>query len=284
MAADLKQIHPVVVTAPTARNGITLLQRLLNSSRQIIVYGENKHLCEHATCLVYSAAGIHTSGAAELGLARKRFLTETTEFWSSSLWPDTGLYLQRTIEGFARLVDVYEVCSQRYGFSRWGIKHPFSSLVDFDRFFSLLPAGQFIYVYRNPFDVARSAKARQFATTPADFVRLASNWRESVAAVRRAQRANLLVIKYEALVADPEPWLARIEEFTGIYNIDRSVMHRRFNTFCGPTECGCSPTEYIPPAPLTDAEAGLLREHAADLLAEEGYMDTPCSELAAALV
>ena len=41
LAKLVKQMTPVFLVAPTARNGITLIQRLLNTTRQIIVYGEN---------------------------------------------------------------------------------------------------------------------------------------------------------------------------------------------------------------------------------------------------
>jgi hypothetical protein len=273
--------RPVVVTAPTARNGITLLQRLLNSTRQIIVYGENKHLCEQVPNAVFTAAEIHNSARADIERARARFLTETTEFWSSTLWPDTGAYLQGAVEGFRRLVHVYQTCSEQYGFPRWGIKHPFSNLIQFDRFFSLLPGALFIYVYRNLFDVARSSKARQFAKTAEDLERLASNWREGVYAVRRVRHKNLLVVRHEDLVADPQQWLARLEDFTGLRTIDRTVMDRKFNTFQGPAQFGYSPTEYIAPVRLTEAEAALLEKHAGDVLAEEGYVNQPRDEHAA---
>ena len=38
---------PIFITAPSARNGVTLIQRLLNSTRQIMVFGENTLLVDH---------------------------------------------------------------------------------------------------------------------------------------------------------------------------------------------------------------------------------------------
>jgi hypothetical protein len=273
MTRKYGDLRPVIVTAPTARNGITLIQRLLNSTRQIIVYGENKHLCEWIPELVFNVAGIHAKLRQNVEEVRQRFLTDTTEFWSSTLWPDTGLYYRETLVGFYRLLEVYQECSQRYGFQRWGLKHPFNSPAHLERFMTLVPQGLFIFIYRNLYDVARSSKARRFAQTPEDFAQMATNWRTGLCAARAAQRPNLLMVRMEDLVADPEPWITNLEQFTGVHNVDRTVMSRKFNTFRGPTQQGYSPTEYIEPEPLTETEAAMLDKHAGDVLAEEHYTD-----------
>jgi hypothetical protein len=273
MVIPFDQIKPAMITAPTARNGITLLQRLLNSSRQMIVYGENKHLCELLPQMVHLAHGVHVQNGPGIEKTRNRFLNETTEFWSSGLWPDTKMYLDLSVETFCRYIRLYQTCSERYGFKRWGIKHPFTNVAIFDRFYSLLPHGRFIYIYRNLFDVARSSKARKFIKTPADFGNLAQTWQESVRVVRGTRADNLLVIKYEELLEQPQEWIARIESFIGITNIDPEVMKTKYNTFREPAEGGYSATEYIPPESLSQEEVAILRAVAADALAAEGYSD-----------
>ena len=50
----VQNLQPVFITAPTARNGVTLVQRLLNSSKQIIVYGENTDFMSVLPKLVHS--------------------------------------------------------------------------------------------------------------------------------------------------------------------------------------------------------------------------------------
>ena len=278
MSLPFEQIHPVIVTAPTARNGVTLLQRLLNSSRQIIVYGENKHFCELMPHVVFSANQVHVTNHDELERSRHRFLHETTEFWSSNLWPNTGGYLRQAMEAFRAFVRYYQSCSEEYGYPRWGLKHPFTNVQVLDRFFSLLPTGRFIYIYRNLFDVARSSKARKFATTPQDFAALATSWSDSLRVLRRTRADNLLVIKYEELLSRPAEWIARIEGFVGIQGIKPEVMNKKFNTFRGEPKNGHSPTEYIEPAALTDQERGNLCQYAAEMLAAENYADSAAPE------
>lgn|GEM_PF-946639 len=272
MSLTFDQIQPVVITAPTARNGITLLQRLLNSSRRIIVYGENKHFCETLPTLVQECQEIaHQYGQCQEATRRRFF--QTTEFWSSALWPDADLYARQMEVAFREFVVLYQRCSEQYGFQRWGIKHPFTTVRDLDRFLTLLPSGRYIYIYRNLYDVARSAKARKFARTPQDFAILATHWKESVGALLNTTLENMLVIKYEEFVADPQPWLKRIEKHTGITRLNPRVLERRFNTFPGQPANGHSPSEYIAPEPLTMTETDILRQCTGNLLEKLGYHD-----------
>ncbi len=264
---------PVFVTAPTARNGVTLLQRLLNSSRQIIVYGENAHFCEHLPAAVCEMLRIQRTAAQTQAESRRRFLQETTEFWTSNLWPDAEAYLNQTLATFQDFARLYATCTKRYGYNRWGIKHPFSSIAAFESFFMMFPQARFVYVYRNVFDVARSAKARRFVKNAADCARLAASWQQSVLRVRDVQRDNLLRIRYEDLVAEPNAWITRLADFTGVTGIDPSIMQRKINTFRGPRDHGYSPTEYIAPTALTDEEHDAIASAADAGLRAMHYVD-----------
>ncbi len=282
MSEAAAQFQPVFITAPTARNGVTLLQRLLNSSRQIIIYGENKHFCEMLPNVVHTAHHIHLNSHQQMEATRQRFLNETTEFWSSGLWPDTKMYLDLSVRVFRQFAQLYQACSEQYGYKRWGIKHPFVDVAAFDRFLSLLPTSKFLYLYRNPYDVARSSKARKFTKTPADFQALMTAWRNSVMAALQAEATNLMVIKYEELLHEPDAWISKIESFTGVTNIDRDVMNKKFNTFRGQERNGHSPTEYVPPAALTDEEAAVITEVAGNVLTALNYTDEKAAEAAPA--
>lgn len=273
MSSEQPSRTPVVISAPTARNGVTLLQRLLNSSRQIVIFGENLHLCEWMPLVVQRACEIHTQSEAQFKVTRQRFLNETTEFWSSGLWPNSELYAKHAVCAFWLMLDAYTTGSQEMGFSRWGIKHPFATLEAYRAFRSLLPGGRFIYIYRNLFDVARSAKARRFVKTVDEVAELAKNWREGVAAARVETAKNVLVIKYEQLIAESQAWIERIQQLTGVAGIDPSVMTRKYNTFRGPESAGLSSSEYIAPESLTPDEVRALQKNAGDMLEAEGYTD-----------
>jgi hypothetical protein len=83
-----------------------------------------------------------------------------------------------------------------------------------------------------------------------------------------------MVLRYEELTVRPDEHIEKIEAFTGISGIDRSVLQRRFNTFAGDRERGYSPSEYIEPEPLTPEEEAALRGAAEEALAKTGYLDS----------
>ena len=128
-------------------------------------------------------------------------------------------------------------------------------------------------IYRNLFDVARSAKARKWMQSPDEFATMAQRWQGNLLPVLQSPGERVLVLKYEDLVADPETYIKKIEEFTEISNIDRNVMKRKINTFRGKIEDGESQNQYIEPKDLTGQESAILYEHAARAVAVTGYRD-----------
>lgn len=206
-------------------------------------------------------------------LSREKFFTHTTDFWTSALTPDDSQYLQVIADNFFRTVVFYQNWSEGHSFKRWGIKHPLPNIVTLDLLQKFLHNAHFVYIYRNLYDVARSAKARRWIKSQGDLVLLAQRWQNNLLPLLESPQERVLVLRYEDLVADQETHIKKIEEFTGISNIDRNVMKRKINTFEGKIENGFSPTEYIQPEKLTDQESAVLYEHAAQALEVTGYKD-----------
>ena len=271
LAQLVKQMTPVFVVAPTARNGITLIQRLLNTTRQIIVYGENTAFVQTMPSLVHSAVQTHVRLGPEMEETRKRFLHETTEFWSSGLWPDTNRFQLLAFEAFYKMAAHYQGCTEDYGHVRWGLKNPMDGPQMIERLQILMPAARFVFIYRDLFDVARSAKSRQFIRNSDDLVHYARTWRENLTAVLADRSDRVCALQYEDLLARPEHHIPRLEQFAGVTGIDAGVLDRKINTFDGPEDRGLSPTGYVEPQTLSGEEIRTLREHAAPALELGGY-------------
>ena len=263
---------PVFVFSPTARNGITLIQRLLNSSHKIVVYGESPDVIDISQ-VVYrrmQETMMHWRTRAQ---AREKFRSGMTEFWSSNLGPDDVQLLQVQVDNFSRIIGFYQQWSKEFGYNRWGLKQPLPNLIPLDLLHQFLGNARFVYMYRNLFDVARSSKARTWLKTEEDFAELARRWQDNLLPMIDSPRERVLMIKYEDLVADPGTHIKRLEEFTGITGIDNKVMERKINTFDEIIENGKSPIQYIEPKELTDQESSIIYEHAAQCLEKTGYRD-----------
>ena len=68
------------VVAPCARNGVTLLQRLLNSSRKIIVYGENVYFMHRLPEMVRFIVHAYKTHGKSIEASRQRFLDQIHGF------------------------------------------------------------------------------------------------------------------------------------------------------------------------------------------------------------
>ena len=269
----VQQMPVVFLFAPTARNGITLVQRLLNSTRQIIIFGEDGYFIEVMPECFVKKMDFFAKAEYNRIKFREKYFARNTEFWSSNLGPDGAQYMQVMAQNFSCFVLFHQQWSEAKGLKRWGIKHPLPNLITLDFFLRFLINARFIYLYRNLFDVARSAKARKWMQSPDEFTTMAQRWQGNLLPVLQSPWERVLVLKYEDLVADPETYIKKIEEFTEISNIDRNVMKRKINTFRGKIEDGESQNQYIEPKDLTGQESAILYEHAARAVAVTGYRD-----------
>lgn len=275
LPSQATEFRPIFIIAPTARNGITLVQRLLNSTRKVIIYGENLHFMEHLIECVFSHLAVLQQNEA-FKASRKRFLNETTEYWSSDLNPDLEAYLSVHLDCFYRFVALYEHSGQQDGFSRWGIKYPFKSILQLNRMRALLPNSRTLYLYRNLFDVARSMKARGWANTQDQLAALATQWQDNVCQMLETCPDDVALIRYETLLENSREVLSQIEQHVGVDGIDQSVLERKINTFATTGE-GLSPSGYVEPIPLTSEECNVLRAGASRALEMTGYQDSKVS-------
>jgi len=266
--------EPVIVVGPTTRCGTSLLQRLLNSTGQIVIYGENFGLMQTLPDMIRNQERGGATKRKVIAIARD-MLRDRTDFEASSLFPPLDDYIAGLSQAFRSLLEVYAADAETLGFSRWGLKHQIRGQNSFALMPQLLPEARTVMIYRDLIDVARSAKARW----PGDFKgaedyrRFARNWRDNVQTMRALEGDRFLLFKYETFADDPEAHLKRLERFTGLSNIDRAVMTRRINDQpqyrldAG----GAADAAYRKPAALQPGEVKLLLSESEALYSELGY-------------
>ncbi|MDJ0761390.1 MAG: sulfotransferase [Myxococcota bacterium] len=247
-----QRISPVFIWAPTARCGITLLQRLITSSRDVLVYGENRYFAQTLPGSMYDVAGTREASEA----ARKRLINGDYNFWASNVLPDNDILLRSLMRAFYELVLAFETSTQRDGFCRWGLKHPEFEVLKMQMVIRrFLPRARHIYIYRHIEDVLCSCKSRNWVRSMADVQKLSEKWSESIVERTKHQLDEwTLLMKYEHFMANPGLALEELRSFLDVGRFDEDVINHRINTFVGSTERGFSPTGYVSPSPLTDEE------------------------------
>jgi hypothetical protein len=260
---------PVIVTAPTTRCGTTLVQRLLSDSDNAFLYGEEVgHQLKQLTTWFIGLLQAFEKDADALDADFVRAMAGELTDWRPSLMPPTQLMMNAWVETYYQLPTRLAEFGASIGRPVWGFKGPAYPRDMLLAFLALMPHARVIYVYRNPYEALKSAKARRFAEGEAGVAGFCAEWARNMDEVLGlGDDPRLLLLKYEDLVADPAVQIGRLEAFTGATGVKATALDLKINTFKGETDKGLSPTQYIAPAELSPGERAIVEAHAGALVA-----------------
>ncbi|CAN0165444.1 unnamed protein product, partial [Chrysoparadoxa australica] len=262
---------PLFVVAPQTRCGTTFLQRLLNSSREILIYGENNFLIESLPNLL-AAVMFNFSGqrAEAMTATRQRVFSGGWDGWYPDLSPEPNNYLVLTMRQIVEHYLYYEEDARGLGRSNWGMKYPLKDAACMPVIAHVLPNARFIVLYRHVADALASARARTFVTDQASAERFVQSWNDNMTWLTTWTGPQILRVRYEDLVADPDAQLPEILKTAGISSIDRETFGVKLNTFAG-AGAGRDTSGYVPPAALSDEDRAIIAALAGPGLEAGGY-------------
>jgi hypothetical protein len=269
----LQDYRAAFVWAPVSRCGTGLLQRLITSSREIFVFGEDRFF----TRSVPQAMLAHTIVADTSKHAREKLEAGDYSGWSPGVLPRHEHYVAAMIHTFASICLAYQSTATAAGFPRFGTKLPQIHPDELAVIEKLLPRAKHVVIYRHVCDVLASQKARLWIKTENDLREWTARWTQGVhfALAKLAKSPNFLIVRYEDLLAERATAAERLCRFLEVGSLDLSVFDQKVNTWAGDEAKGHSPTQYIAPKRLTDAERAIALGIARPVLAAAGYSDDP---------
>jgi hypothetical protein len=148
-------------------------------------------------------------------------------------WPDLGITRDELADAFAALPEptvggglraCYRLYAARHGKPRWGDKTPVNGL-HMGVLAKLLPEARFIHIIRDCRDVAASLRGLPFAPGDGEVDTIAASWRNYISRARELAGGlpHYCEVRYERLVAEPEPVLRELCEFVEL-SFDRSML------------------------------------------------------------
>ncbi|MBW2172459.1 MAG: glycosyltransferase, partial [Deltaproteobacteria bacterium] len=145
-----KAEEPIFVFAASPRSGSTLLQRVLNATPGVLIWGENKAL-NH---ILKSYRIGHPYFSSREGVSRQILSSQLHMTWTANLSPES----ERLEEGMRLFFyHLYAQPSVSQGRPRWGIKEVRANAVEISRFLlELYPNARFLYLVRDPYDTLAS--------------------------------------------------------------------------------------------------------------------------------
>lgn len=270
LPSHLSGISPIILTSPTTRCGTTLLQRLFLSSQNAICYGEDigTNLNMMTTILMNQLTAIGEL-KDDLNAQREAILAGNTDNWTPNVMPDADGYLNCWIEMYYSMPRFLQTYSESINRPVWLYKYPGIEPTTIGAIRSLFPESKVLFVFRHLEDALKSAKARQFITTLDEMAEYCMQWRHNMLEISdRSADENILFVKYEDMVAQPDLHVTMLEAFTGASGIDPAVFGTKVNTFAGDESEGRSNTQYIDPKALTEEECELMERIAGHVIAQ----------------
>jgi hypothetical protein len=196
--------EPVFIFAASWRTGSTLLQRVVNASSDVFIWGEPRFLAQAQTLYVRMM-----DIAARPGQAAGNLSDIPSGAWIPTVFPGK----ERVQNAFAHLFcDLFAYDARAARFPRWGFKEVRPGAVKAAQFLhEIFPGSRFVFLVRHPMDTYHSLRNMDFFRTFKNPYLPANAWATNASGfldVTRAATLPAILIRYEDLIGDP----ARREE------------------------------------------------------------------------
>lgn len=188
---------PVFIFAASWRTGSTLLQRIINASEEVFVWGEPGVLPEMRGLFVCLRKYL---GQVKWQRDRVGAFDGAIGKWIPVVSPDPEHVKGAFVAFFEEL---YARETVFLGWPRWGFKEVRSDAVAHMLFLQeLYPEARFLFLVRNPWDMYRSIKGKQFHANFENPLQPAQVWRDNVCEYldNPGIGACCLLIRYEELI------------------------------------------------------------------------------------
>jgi hypothetical protein len=198
----------------TERSGSNLLRLILTSHSRLAV-PHPPHLVRYFRPLEGRYGDLGDDPAFRRLVGDVRALLDTHIYpWDVTIDWDRVAREARPRDAFGVQFALYAQYAAAKGKARWGCKSTFH-VADVPALRERLPGARFLWLFRDPRDVAASARKSVFSATHP--VSSAELWRDQQAQAFAAEQTgdDVLRVRYEDLIRDPEAEVRRICAFLG---------------------------------------------------------------------
>ncbi len=244
----LSDASPIFILAAGWRSGSTLLQRLVCSSGEALIWGEPYGRMGMIPALTRSTMALREDWPSAGSFPSERVLGSLSETWIANMYPEPEA-LKRS--AFVQLEALLAEPARARGFQRWGLKEVRLQRMDANYLAWLYPKARFLFLVRNPWDAWASCKGAEWmirwpdqkVTSAAQY---AAHWRRLTESFLGWPDERGMLIRYEDLVK-PSFDLEQIREHCALSSVDASVRDQRIRGMDKP------------PSPLNQLEVEQIR-------------------------
>ena len=224
---------PVFLFSAGWRSGSTLLQRLLCSSSEVVIWGEPLGDAAVIPKLAASLTALSDTWPPDSYVKRDIDLESFSNQWIANITPPID-YLRSAHRALFQEW-LAKPARDLHGTSLWGLKEV-RLTIEHARYLKwLYPDARFVFIYRNLFDAYLSWRGNDWASVwPGYFswspVAYARHWKLLLSGyLERCKEVDGYLVKYEDLVAGNVD-LEELAGHIGISRIDSSVLKKRISS------------------------------------------------------
>ncbi|MGL4400497.1 MAG: sulfotransferase [Luteolibacter sp.] len=245
-------MSPVIVLSPLQRSGTTLIQRLLCSAPNALIYGDTVGQ-EAEFFAKYAMARGQMIGFQQSQIAPvlEAVLRGDVSDFITPLAPTMSTYLASFRAAAVAWLDGCRREAAEASRPIWGWKLAGADATSLPTLAQWFPQARWIWIDRDITDSMRSAKAAQMFSSPAEAGMMARQAQFNRQIFTNLKLGNLLTFDYAEMLKNPASTVASLEEFTGAKGISPAVFDRRVNDYGNPN--------WVPPATLTDEESAAIQ-------------------------
>lgn len=220
---------PVFLLAGGGRTGSTLIQRLIISSGEIMLWGEHGGIILPQLRKLFNQLNAWCDKAnSQTHLSD--FRASSHAAWMPNINPEPPFMLAGCR---AFLEQSLGVAARNMGYKRWGFKEIRYGAEEVRMLQALFPRACFIFLVRNPVSCLKSIKATQWYESDyqSDPVRFLADWSRVSGSLRSIQPActRSCLVRYEDAISSPAATAEKIAETIGVPvdHLDLSVFEQK---------------------------------------------------------
>lgn len=228
---------PIFIASPAQRCGTTLIQRLLSSSSNTLIFGESLANDIHLLASLFQNKQLMLAGPhnAWRSTQLQHVLAGDVNDWIPDLLPDTEAYLGNFKDLLIQYADFYQSYVQEQGRGQWGCKMPGWPVMQLGFVMQLIPEAKVVYISRPLEECIVSARTINLCLDEQGTQQFSHFYTfNATNAPQHLPSDRTLWIDYQQFCENPEEGILKLEEFTGADTIDRAVMQHKIGNYPAP--------------------------------------------------
>lgn len=228
---------PIFITSPVQRCGTTLIQRLLCSSSDTLIFGESVANDLHIYASLYQNKQLMFGGPHNAWRDQQlaQVLEGEVNAWIPDLLPDRDAYLENYKQALLNYCAFLQQYAAREGRSQWGCKLPGWPIPQLDYLQRLIPGTKIIYIHRELEACVVSARSINMCFDEPSTQQFRHMYAfQQAEAERRLHHEEVLWIDYQELVEQPAKIITQLAAFTNAQGIDAGVMGHKIGNYPAP--------------------------------------------------